>query len=48
VLTYLMENEMSFVHHVVKWHGYGYTFENNENLNENIWKHPWRWNPSLC
>jgi len=35
-LTYLMENEMSFVRHVVKWHGCGYTIEDNENLNEYI------------
>jgi hypothetical protein len=34
VLTYLMENEMSFVHHVMEQQGCDYTIENNENLNE--------------
>ncbi len=33
-LTYLMENGMSFVHHVIEQHGCDYTIEDNENLNE--------------
>ncbi len=34
VLAYLMENEMSLVHHVVKWWGCNCTIDNNKNLNE--------------
>jgi hypothetical protein len=34
VLAYLMENEIPFVHHVVKWQGCRYTIENNKCLNE--------------
>ncbi len=34
VLAYLMENEMSFIHHVVEWWGCGYTYEDDKSLGE--------------
>jgi hypothetical protein len=40
LLVYLMENEMSFVHHVVKWLGCDYTIKDDKGLNEKIQKHP--------
>jgi len=40
-----MENEMSFVHHTVKWYGCGYTIEDDENLNGRIQRPPMS-NPS--
>jgi hypothetical protein len=38
VLTYLMEHETPFIHHVVERHGCDYTIKNDENLNEKDFK----------
>jgi hypothetical protein len=40
VLTYPVENEMPFIHHVVKRHGCDYTIKNDENLNERTLRYP--------
>jgi hypothetical protein len=40
VLTYPMENETPFIHHVVKRHGCDYTIKNDENLNERTLRYP--------
>jgi len=40
-----MENEMPFVHHIVKWYGCSYTIEDDENLNGRIQRPPMS-NPS--
>jgi hypothetical protein len=34
MLTYLMENEMPFVHHTIKWWGCNYTNKDNKGLSE--------------
>jgi hypothetical protein len=34
VLTYLMENEMSLVHHIMEQWGYNYTNKDNKSLSE--------------
>jgi hypothetical protein len=39
-LTYQMENETPFVHLVVKWQGWNYTIENDENSNERTQGNP--------
>ncbi len=39
-LTYSMENEMTFVHHVIEQQGCGYTMEDNERLNDRTQGHP--------
>jgi hypothetical protein len=33
-LTYPMENETPFIHHIIERQGCDYTIENNESLNE--------------
>jgi hypothetical protein len=40
MLTYLMENKMSFVHHVIEQWGCGCIFEDDKGLNERTRKHP--------
>jgi hypothetical protein len=40
VLVYPMENEMSFVHHTIKWWGYNYTIKDGKGLNERTQRHP--------
>jgi hypothetical protein len=39
-LTYPMKNEMSFVHHVIKWWGCDYIIEDGKSLNERTRRHP--------
>jgi hypothetical protein len=39
-LDYLMENEMPFVNHIVKWWGCSYTIENDKGLNGRTQGHP--------
>jgi len=34
VLAYLMENEMSLIHHATEWWGCGYINENDKGLSE--------------
>jgi hypothetical protein len=39
-VAYPMENEMSLVHHAIKWWGCNYIIENDKNLNERTCNHP--------
>ncbi len=38
--TYLMENKMQLVHHIVEWWGCICIIENNKGLNERTWGYP--------
>jgi len=40
VLVYLVENEMPFIHHVVKQHGCDCTIKDNKSLNGRTQGHP--------